>query len=271
MICPHIWSTGKYHHEGTISMHHQRSCHPQTAEEAKVQLVLGNRILAQEGILDCFGHISVRNPENPNTFLQSRSLSPGLVTMQDIVEIDFHGEIVSGPPGAKAYWENVLHARILAARPDVNSVFHGHPREIIPFTVLPDEPLLPVLNCGGVFYNGYGYYDSESGSDMTVKTLEEGDKVAQAMGDKWAVLMRSHGVTVGAGNIPQLVFDVLSMVKNATTYLECLKIGKATRHCTPEEGLAYRTSHHQDSPLARNWDYYVRRVKKEMLDIADLW
>ena len=246
------------------------SCTPTTVEEAKIQLVLGSRILANEGILDCFGHISVRNPENPNTFLQSRSLSAELVTLDDILEIDLNGEIVSGPPGMRGYWERVLHARIMAARPDIHSVYHGHPSEVIPFTVMPDVPLLPVKNSGGVFYNGYGYYSSAPGSDMTVKTVEEADLVAEALGDKWAVLMRSHGVTAGAGNIPQLVLDMLAMVQNAAIYMECLKAGKTPLFCTPEEGKAYRESHHQDSPLSRNWGYYVRRVKQAMPDLADL-
>lgn len=248
----------------------QINCDPRTAQEAKIQLVLGSRILVREGLLDCFGHISVRNPENPNTFLQSRSLSAELVTPDDIIEIDFNGEVVCGPPGVKPYWERFLHARILAARPDINSVYHGHPNVLIPFTVMPDVPLLPLLNCGGIFYNGYGYYSSEPGSDMTVKTLEEGDKVAQALGDKWAVLMRSHGVTAGAGNVPQIVLDMLSMVRNAAVNLECLKIGKPALCCTPEEGAAYRGSHHQEGPLMRNWEYYVNRAKTAMPDIAGL-
>lgn len=251
-------------------MSKQFRCDPATAEEAKVQLVLGSRILANEGILDCFGHISVRNPENPNTFFQSRSLSAELVTLEDIIEIDLNGEVVSGPPGAKPYWERVLHARVMAARPDINSVYHGHPREIIPFTVLPDVPLLPVKNSGGVFYNGFGYYSSAPGSDMTVSTVEEADLVAEALGEKWAVLMRSHGVTAGAGNIPQMVLDMLALVQNAAIYLDCLRIGGTPLCCTPEEGLAYRNSHHKENPLARNWGYYVRRAQKAMPDIADL-
>lgn len=245
-------------------------CDPQTINEAKVQLVLGSRILAHEGVLDCFGHISVRNPENPNTFLQSRSVSAELVTVEDILEIDFNGNIVNGPPGFKAYWERVLHARIFAARADVGSVFHGHPSEIIPFTVMPDVPILPVRNSAGVFYNGYGFYNSEPGSDMTVSTVEEADNVARALGDKWAVLMRSHGVTACAGNIPQMIMDMLAMVHNASAYLSCLQLGKQPLYCAPEECLAYRTSHHEENPLARNWSYYVHRVKRAMPDIAQL-
>lgn len=246
------------------------TCDPQTVEEAKIQLVLGSRVLANEGILDCFGHISVRNPENPNTFLQSRSISAELVTLDDVMELDLNGKTVNGPVGAKTYWERVLHARIYAVRPDVQSVFHGHPIEIIPFTALPELPLLPVANSAGVFYNGYSYYSAVTGSDMTVSTLEEADLVAAALEEKWAVLMRNHGVTACAGNIPQLVMDMIAMVRNAAIYMDCLKIGKTPLVCSPEEGFAYRQSHHKDGPLLRNFLYYVHRAKKAMTDIANI-
>ena len=241
-----------------------------TALEAKVQLVLGSRILANEGVLDGFGHISIRNPENPKTFLQSRSISADIVTVDDIIELDFEGNIVSAPEGARAYWENVLHARIFVARPDVNSVFHGHPAEIIPFSCAPQMKLLPVKNSGGVFYNGYGFYSSPEGSDMTVCTTEEADNVARALGDKWAVLMRNHGVTAAAGNVAEMCIDMIAMVQNAAVYLECLKAGITPVYCTEEEGKTYRASHHKESPLTRSWEYYVRRAKRVMDDIADL-
>ncbi len=245
-------------------------CFPKTIEEAKVQLVIGSRILSNEGLVDSYGHISVRNPENPETFLQSRSLAADIVTLDDILILDFKGNVLEGPEGARPYWENVLHGRIFAARSDVSCVFHGHPLEVHPFTVIPDMPPLPVKNSGGVFYNGYGYYDSPAGSDMTVKTVEEADEVAAALGDKWAVLMRCHGVTAASENIPQMIVDMIAMVQNASVYADCLKMGITPKYCSPEEGLAYRTSHHAEKPLLRTWEYYVRRAKRVIEDIRDM-
>lgn len=247
----------------------QPDLQPNLAAQVKRQLVLGSRILANEGLLDCFGHISVRNPGNPNTFFQSRSLSAEQITLEDILELNLRGEVVSGPAGARPFWEAPLHARILAARPEVNSVFHGHPASVIPFTVLPDIPLLPVSICGGVFYNGYGYYSAPPDSDMTVKTLEEGDQLAQALGDRWAVLMQGHGIAVAAGSVPELVFDVAALVKNAEIYLDCLRIGAAPPLCcSPEAGAAYRASHHREGALRRVWEYYVRRAEAAMPDLV---
>ena len=97
-----------------------------TLEEALEQVVLANRILANEGVLDAFGHVSVRHPKNPNVFLQSRSLGPELVTKGDILEIDLEGKVLTRAD-MKPYGERIIHAAVFKARPEVNAVFHGHP------------------------------------------------------------------------------------------------------------------------------------------------
>ena len=246
-------------------------CDAKTPEEAKKQLVLASRILANEDILDGLGHISIRNPENPNTFFQSHSLSPEFITMDDIMEIDLDGTVVKGIEGKKPYGERILHARVLASRPDVHCVFHGHPLSTIPFTVCPEIPLLPVMNYGALFYNGIASYDaSDVSSGMIVVTREEGDRIARALGDKWACLMRGHGVTTCAENIPQLVLDTIFLAKNAQVYMDCLKIGGKPKVCSEEEGRAYRMLMHGDNSLARVWHCYVNRAKKVMPDIVAL-
>jgi 3-hydroxy-2-methylpyridine-4,5-dicarboxylate 4-decarboxylase len=246
-------------------------CGAKTAEEAKEQLVLASRIMGYEGILDGLGHLSIRNPENPDTFFQSRSLSPEFITINDIMEIDLEGNVVKGIEGKKPYGERILHARILAARPDVNCVFHGHPLPLIPFTVCKDIPLLPVMNYGALFYNGIGMYDdSDVSSGMIVVTREEGERIARALGDKYCVLMRGHGITTVGENMPQTVLDTILLVQNAKVQLDCLKIGGTPKICTEEEGRAYRTLMHGDNSLNRCWNYYVGRAKRAFPDIQDL-
>ena len=246
-------------------------CDAKTAEEAKRQLVLANRILANEGALDGLGHISIRNPENPCTFFQASNISPEFVTLDDIMEIALDGQVLSGAEGKKAYGERILHARVMAKRPDINCVYHGHPLPLIPFSVCKEIPLLPVMNYGALFYNGFAYYDSvDPSTGMIVFTLEEADVIAEVMGDRWACLMRGHGTTIGAENIPQLVLDTILLIKNAEVQLECLKIGGKPKICTEEEGKAYRFVMHADLALVRCWNYYVARVKKTMPDVADL-
>ena len=116
---------------------------------------MANRILANEGILDALGHVSLRNPENSKTFFQSRSLSPFEVTRNDILELDLEGNVVTGTT-MRPYSERVIHAAILKARPDMNAVFHGHIASVIPFSVT-GIPIRPVTHVGSFLYQAYRF------------------------------------------------------------------------------------------------------------------
>jgi hypothetical protein len=124
-----------------------------TAAQAIEQLVMANRIIANEGVVDALGHVSIRNPENPKTFFitrVTRALAPIEVTKKDIVEVDLDGKVVS-KPSLRIGGETFIHSAILKARPEMNAVFHGHQPAIIPFTVL-DIPMRPLLNTAGFIY-----------------------------------------------------------------------------------------------------------------------
>ena len=106
--------------------------------DAVRDLVLANRILAREGVIDDFGHISIRHPENPNRYFLSRSRSPAIVTSDDIMEFTLDGEPVDAK-GRSSYAERPIHGAIYMARSDVNCVAHHHPRSVLPFTVAPKQ------------------------------------------------------------------------------------------------------------------------------------
>src|ERR1700758_1221788 len=89
------------------------------------ELVIANRILAREEVVDAYGHVSARHPENPNRFLIARSLAPELVGPEDIVELDLEGQPVRGDDRS-LYLERFIHAAIFAARSDVMAVAHAH-------------------------------------------------------------------------------------------------------------------------------------------------
>lgn len=129
---------------------------PKTAREAIQQVVMANRILSTEGILDALGHMSVRNPVNAGTFFQARSISPFEVTSEDILEIDLDGEVVTQTT-MKPYGERIIHGAILKARPEMNAVFHGHFAAVIPFSVT-DTPIRPVTHVG----SPYGFEPNRS-------------------------------------------------------------------------------------------------------------
>ena len=110
------------------------------------QLVLANRVLANENVIDGFGHVSVRHPTNPDRFLLSRSRSPEVVTRDDIMEFELDGTLVSDDP-RRPYAERFIHGTIYMARPDVNSVSHHHAHAVIPFS-MTDVPLRPAFHMG---------------------------------------------------------------------------------------------------------------------------
>ncbi|MBP1730756.1 MAG: hypothetical protein H6Q55_1185, partial [Deltaproteobacteria bacterium] len=147
------------------------------AKNAIGKVVLANRILANEGVLDALGHVSLRNPDNPNTFFQARSLSPYEVTAKDILEIDLDGTVLT-KTDMRPYSERIIHASILKARPEMNAVFHGHPASVIPFSVT-GVPIRPVTHVGSFLYQGVPVYDDyEPGDGMLISSKQEGERIA---------------------------------------------------------------------------------------------
>ena len=120
-------------------------------------VVLANRILAQEGVLDAFGHVTARHNRNPNRFLMSRSLAPALITADDLIEYDLDGNAVNAK-GRSEYSERFIHAEIYRARPDVNAVAHSHAPSIIPFGVSVVR-LRPVYHMAGFITEDIPIFD----------------------------------------------------------------------------------------------------------------
>src|SRR5205823_2372994 len=110
-------------------------------------LVVANRILAKQDVVDAYGHVSIRNPDNPRHFFLSRSVAPELVEREDIVELGLDGQPV-GPEDRPLYLERFIHAAIYEARSDVNAVVHAHAEDTLPFGVAPATPLRPVIHSG---------------------------------------------------------------------------------------------------------------------------
>ena len=238
-----------------------------SAKEAIEQVVFANRILANEDVLDAFGHVSLRNPENSNTYFQSRSLSPQFVTRQDVLEIDLDGNVVT-KTDKRPYGERIIHGAILKARPDVNAVFHGHPLPVIPFTVT-NVPIRPIAHFGGMFYEGIPFYDDyDVSSGMLIATREEGDRVARALGTSRALLMRGHGCVVVGDSIQAMVMAAIHLRDNAQVQLWAMQLGQP-KFLSYEEGRqARKLALESGVALGRAWEYWVARAKKAMPDLA---
>ena len=235
------------------------------ADGAIEECVLANRILANEGVVDAFGHVSVRNPENKETFFQSRSLSPELVTKEDILELDLDGNVLS-KTDMKPYGERVIHSAILKARSDVNAVFHGHPYSVIPFSCT-DVPIRPIAHFGGMFYDDIPVYDDyDLSTGMLIASHEEGESMARTLGNSRAMLLRGHGCCVVGESVPSMVMASIYLRDNAAIQLNTMLLG-VPKYLTDEEAKVQTRVLESDLSMRRAWDYWARRAKQAMPDI----
>jgi len=241
-----------------------------SADHAKRMVVMGNKIVVNEGVFDAFGHISVRNPENPETFFISRALAPVSVTLDDLIEMDFNAKIVGGNPGFTPFSESAIHCSIYKARPDVNCVCHPHPYEIIPFTCV-DVPLSGMYHLY-TFYDGIPVFsDLPPECGLLINNLELGDKLAAVLGDKRGVLIRNHGVVVVGETLPRTVFSTVTLRDNAKMLATALSMGvKITSFAGAEEIKKSTNGHFCGQPAKRAWDYWCKRARESFPEIADM-
>lgn len=223
-------------------------------------LVIANRILAHEGVLDDFGHVAVRHPERPDRFFLSRSRSPELVTRDDLLEFTLDGEAVD-PKGLRPYLESVLHGRIMAARPEVQATVHHHCPAVLPFTVT-DVTLRPVFHMGSVLGGPVPVWDSRDGfgdTNMLIDDVPRADSLARALGGGTSVLLRNHGAANAAHSLAAAVFVAVRMKDNAELQARAMAMG-AVRYLSEGETRMTAAMLMGERPLERAWAYFRARA-----------
>jgi HCOMODA/2-hydroxy-3-carboxy-muconic semialdehyde decarboxylase len=199
-------------------------------------LVAAYRILAQQGVLDGFGHVSARHNRAANRFIMSRSLAPELVTASDLLEFDLDGNAVDAR-GRSLYSERFIHAEIYKARPDVRAVVHNHAPSLIPFGVTT-VPLRPMYHMAAFIGNGVPVFDIRKKfgmTDMLISDSKKGHALAEVLGDKTAVLMRGHGVAVVGQTIPFAVGRSIYLELNARIQSQSMALGGNITYLDPQE------------------------------------
>jgi ribulose-5-phosphate 4-epimerase/fuculose-1-phosphate aldolase len=235
---------------------------PNKVDEARAQVARANRIIANEGVLDAFGHVSMRHPTDPGRYLISRSRAPELVEPEDVLEFTLDSEPVK-PPTARLYSERVIHGEIYKARPEVMAVCHHHAASILPFCVSGVE-LKPVYHLGATMGEAVPFWDSRDefgDTNLLVQKPEEGASLARALGDNWTVLMRRHGATVAGRSLEELVFRTIYTVRNATMQLQAHILGHVSP-LTAEERKLGGDYNLQPGPVARAFEYWSVRLDK---------
>jgi ribulose-5-phosphate 4-epimerase/fuculose-1-phosphate aldolase len=233
---------------------------PSTAHPELIKdLVLANHILVNEGVLDGFGHISVRHDKQPDRFLIARSMAPGLVTADDILACDLDGNVLDERQ-RRTYVERFIHSEIYRARPDVMSVIHSHSPAVIPFGVTGAR-LRPICHMSGFLGAQTPVFEirhsAGEASDLLIRNQALGLALANLLGASAVALMRGHGsVTVGK-SIRQSVFRAIYTEQNARLQAQAMGLGEIN-FLTDEEAVA--TSAMNDEHLDRPWGLWVSKV-----------
>jgi len=224
-------------------------------------LVVANHVLADVGVVDGFGHISVRHDKDPNRFLMSRSMAPALVKADDVLEYDLDSVAVD-PKGKALFLERFIHGEIYKARPDVMAVVHSHSPSIIPFSVSRTrlQPIYHMSSFLGLDVPVFEIRDvAGQGSNLLVGSPQLGAALAKVLAGNTVALMRGHGsVTVGT-SIPQVVFRAYYAEMNARLQAEAIKLGTVTYLTREEAAAAAKTN---DALVARPWELWKRKAMK---------
>ena len=225
-------------------------------------LVLANQILAQNAVVDAFGHVSVRSAERADVFLMSRSRAPELVRAADILRLGLDGEPLE-PPEGPCYLERYIHSEIYKVRPDVQSIVHSHSHSVVPFSVVRSA-LAPVFHIAGFIPQHTKVFDiaDEFGAtDMLIRTREQGAALARVLGEDPAVLMRGHGSVVVGPMLEIAVARSIWLDANAKILLAARLMGKVKTLSAEEAKRAAAVS---DQQATRAWALWARDAEQAM-------
>ncbi len=233
---------------------------PNVLEKALRDVVIANRILAHEGVVDAYGHVSVRHPLDPTRYLLSRSRAPELVERGDIVEFDLEGKSVGGDTRAP-YLERFIHGAIYEARPDVQAVVHAHAEAVLPFTISA-TPLRPVVHMAsfiGARIPVWDIRDNFGDTNLLVVNTAQGRDLARGLGGERVALMRGHGFVAAGRSLPEAVRIGVYMPVNARVLLDALRLGEV-KALSRGEIEAHASMKPDDPAMWRAWEYWAVRA-----------
>jgi HCOMODA/2-hydroxy-3-carboxy-muconic semialdehyde decarboxylase len=222
-------------------------------------LVAANRILVDQGVLDAYGHVSVRSPRDPTHFYMARSIAPELVTAKDILEYDLSGEPVEAK-GVQLFIERFIHSEIYKARPDVLAVAHNHAPSLIPFGVTGVE-LKPLYHMSAFLGPGVPVFDIRATggeTDMLVRNPTLGKALAKTLGSRPVALLRGHGAVVVATDLPRVVFRSVYTEQNAKLQAQAMQLGKQVKFLDAEEAKKAEAS--MGGTIGRPWELWKRKA-----------
>jgi ribulose-5-phosphate 4-epimerase/fuculose-1-phosphate aldolase len=232
------------------------------------ELVIANRILANEDVVDAYGHVSVRNPEAPERFFLAHSKSPALIEAGDIIEHTLEAKPLRPDP-RPLYLERFIHAAIYEARPDVMAVVHAHAEDVLPFSITR-APLKPVIHSGAFIGAEVPVWDiAERFGDRTnllVTNMDQGRDLARCLAEHSVALMRGHGFAAAARSLIDVVRMSVYLPRNARVQYKAMQLAQMSGSLKPlstgeinarAAGPGYKP---QSPETQRAWHYWASRA-----------
>ena len=226
-------------------------------------LVIANRILAKEDVVDAYGHVSVRHPDNPKRFFISRSLAPELIEEGDIVELDIEGQPVREEKRA-LYLERFIHAGIYELRPDVMAVVHAHAEDTLPFGIAAATELKPVIHSGSFIGASVPVWDiAEKFGDtnVLVTNMAQARDLGKCLGANNVALMRGHGFASAARSLIEVVRMSVYLPRNARALMRAKQLGGPIKYLSQGEIDARNRGYSPYSTETwRAWEYWATKA-----------
>ena len=226
-------------------------------------LVIANRILAKEEVVDAYGHVSIRHPDNPNHFLIARSVAPELVGAEDIVELDLDGQPLRDDKRT-LYLERFIHAAIFAARPEIMAVVHAHAEDTLPFGIAQETKLRPVIHSGsfiGTEVPVWDIADKFGDTNLLVTNMAQASDLATCLGGNSVALMRGHGFAAAARSLIEVVRLSVYLPRNARALIRARQLGGELKYLSQGEIDARNRGY---SPYSvetwRTWEYWANKA-----------
>jgi ribulose-5-phosphate 4-epimerase/fuculose-1-phosphate aldolase len=230
------------------------------AREVLEDLAAAARILALQGVVDGFGHVSLRHPTNPERYFMSRSIAPALQTADDIIEYDLDSTPIDAK-GRGSFLERFIHGQIYKARPDVKSVVHSHSPSVIPYS-LTGLPMRAMYHNAAFLAAGVPIFRIEEkfgATNMLVSSNGHGTELARVLGDKHVALMRAHGSVACGPTLQTAVFRAVYTEVSARVQQAALAHGLPIAALSEAEGLLADETN--NTAGMRAWDLWRSQVK----------
>jgi ribulose-5-phosphate 4-epimerase/fuculose-1-phosphate aldolase len=227
------------------------------------ELVVANRILAREDVVDAYGHVSVRHPRNPKRFFMARLVAPEMVQRRDIMELDLEGNPQGGDT-RKPCLERFIHGSVYEARPEIQAVVHAHSEDVLPFTIADGTPMRPVIHSGsfiGSLVPVWDIRDRFGDTNLLVTNVSQGRDLAECLAGNSVALMRGHGFVAAARSLIEVVRLSVYLPRNARALMGAMRVGGKITFLSGGEIAARNADYTPYAPQTwRAWEYWAMRA-----------